>query len=143
MVAISVAAPIGDGKDGVAAVTQITTATLGANHFINVTVLWVSGEVTAGAAGAEKDRMTGSTLTLYGITGEDNLTLYNLDKDKTIDAIKSGAIAGSIRHHGTKDSWMQYDDVQITAEPAALDAFFATPEAAKLFKVSMVLKRVK
>ena len=73
---------------------------------------------------------------LYKFGKPHPLTLYLLDEDKVKEAIKAGKIAGTVE---PGDS----GDVQITADAAALDAFFATPEAAKLFKIFVVLKRAE
>jgi hypothetical protein len=59
-----------------------------------------------------------------------------LDEDKVKAAIQAGKIAGTIESG-------DYGDVTITADAAALDAFFATPEAAKLFKVFIALKKAE
>ncbi len=107
-----------------------STAKLGAYNYLNA--IWLS----------ENGKPAGDNLKeanfplLYSFGGDRRLTLYLLDEDKAKEAIKAGKIAGTIEPGN-------FGDVKITAAPGALDAFFATPEAAKLFKVFIVLRRVE
>ena len=78
----------------------------------------------------------GSVPVLYKVGKHHTLTLYLLDEDKVKAAIQAGKIAGTVEPG-------DYGDVKITADAAALDAFMATPEAAKLFKDFVVLKRAE
>ena len=118
------------GDDDGWTVFNVRTATLGKNHFINAVETF---DKDAPAEGSLKDT---SIPLLYSFGRHHRLTLYMLDEDKVKAAIKAGRIAGTIE---TGD----FGDVKITAEPAALDAFFATPEAADLFKVFVVLRRAE
>ena len=86
-------------------------------------------------APAEGDFKNANIPLLYVVKGR-TLTLYLLDEDKTKEAVKAGKLAGTVEPG-------ESGDVQITAEPEALDAFMAKPEAAELFKVLMVLKKVE
>jgi len=104
------------------------TATLGRNRFINAV------ETFDKDAPAEGDLKNANIPLLYVVKGH-TLTLYLLDEDKTKEAVKAGKLKGIIEPG-------ENGDVQITSEPAELDAFMATPEAAGLFKVMMVLRKV-
>ena len=109
---------------------NLRTASLGKNHFINAVETFNDNKPTEGNL---KDA---NIPLLYSFGKHHTLTLYLLDEDKVKEAIKAGKIAGTVE---PGDS----GDVQITADAAALDAFFATPEAAKLFKVFIVLKKAE
>jgi hypothetical protein len=104
------------------------TASLGKNRFINAV------ETFDKDAPAEGILKNANIPLLYAVKGR-MLTIYLLDEDKTKEAVKAGKLKGTIE---PGDS----GDVQITSEPAELDAFMATPEAAGLFKVMMVLRKV-
>jgi hypothetical protein len=110
-------------------VFNVRTATLGKNHFINAV------ETFDKDAPAEGSLKNANIPLLYTIKGK-KLTLYLLDEDKVKAAIQAGKIAGTVEPG-------ESGDVQITADAAALDAFMATPEAAKLFKVFIVLKKAE
>ncbi len=116
------------GSDDGWSVFNAHTATLGANHYLNAVETF---DKDAPAEGSLKDANIPLLYTVKGRT----LTLYLLDEDKAKAAVQAGEIAGTVEPG-------ENGDVVLTAEPAALDAFFAKPEAAKLFKVMMVLKRV-
>lgn len=133
VIVVVVAAPRSGEEGGFIDAASITTATLGENHFINAVDL-------LGQGSSKSDEGTISPLLYTG--SESGLTLCSLDLDETRNAIRSGAIAGTIEEHGAKDSIQHYETVTITADPAALDAFMAKPEAVKLFKPSMVLRKV-
>jgi hypothetical protein len=106
-----------------------STAKLGANRYMNAAMTSENGKPT-------DDQLKNANIPLrYTLKGK-KLTLYLLDEDKVKAAIKAGKIAGTIE---PGDS----GDVKITADAAALDAFFATPQAAKLFKVFVVLKKAE
>jgi len=117
------------GDDDGWTVFNVRTAMLGKNHFINAVETF---DKDAPAEGSLKDTNIPLLYTIKGRT----LTLYLIDEDKAKEAVQSGAIKGTVEPG-------ESGDVQITADAAALDAFFATPEAAKLFKVFIVLKRAE
>jgi len=119
----------GDAKDDGWMAFDLRTAILGKNRFINAVDTFDDNQR---AEGPLKDA---NIPLLYTIKGG-KLTLYWLDEDKVKAAIKAGKIAGTVESG-------DFGDVKITAEPAALDAFMATPEAAALFKVFIVLKRAE
>jgi len=124
-------AATGDGKDnGEWMSFKVGTARLGTNRYMNAVETGKDGKPVDGAL---KDA---SFPLLYSFGRHHRLTLYMLDEDKVKAAIKAAKIAGTVESG-------DYGDVKITAEPAALDAFMATPEAAALFKVFIVLKRAE
>ncbi len=132
MIAIWVATRMNDEGEGGAMLFQITTGKVGENRFINAVEMDADN----------KPVRTGSTPALYRYDKSGNLHVFYLDESKAIEAIRSGRIAGVITPHGGKDSIGYYEDVQITAEPAALDAFMARPEAVDLFEEKTVLRKV-
>jgi len=106
------------------------TATLGHYAYINARILLEDGKPPEGATAKNIVPL------LYQIRGN-RLELYLLDEKATADAVHSGQIAGHVEQ-GT------YGDVEITADPAALDRFFASPAARALFtKPFLVLHRLK
>jgi hypothetical protein len=108
----------------------VSTAKLGAANYMNAVETAENGKPVEGEL---KDA---SIPLLYRIGRNHTLTLYWLDEDKVNEAITAGKIAGTVEPG-------KFGDVKITVDAAALDAFMATPEAAKLFKVFIVLKRVE
>jgi len=117
----------GGSDDGWTAFTA-RTATLGANRFLNAVMTYDKNEPVAGGL------KNASIPLLYVVKGR-TLTLHLMDEDKTKDAIKAGKIEGTIES-GTMG------DVILTAGPKDLDAFMARPEAARLFKPMLVLRKV-
>ena len=65
-----------------------------------------------------------------------SLRLYLLSEDKTKEAIAAGKLQGNVESGN-------FGDVKITSDAPALDAFMATPEAAKLFKEFVALKKAE
>jgi hypothetical protein len=110
-------------------VFNVRTATLGKNHFINAVETF---DKDAPADGSLKNA---NIPLLYTINSR-TLTLYLIDEDKAKEAVQRGAIKGTVEPG-------QSGDVQITADAAELDAFMAKPEAAKLFKVFIVLRKAE
>jgi hypothetical protein len=123
---------IAPGKDaGDWGVYNLKLATLGQNHVMNA---W---SVSGNGRPADKDEAKADILLLYRMGKDGKLTLYLLDDDKTGEAVKAGKIKGDVQPGST-------GDVHITADPAALDKFFATKEGAALFvKPLVVMERVK
>ena len=108
----------------------LTTATLGSHRYIN------AREISDDGKPATPDKQATNIPLLYTISG-DTLTLYLLDEDATTAAIAAHKIAGIVIKS-------QYStDVAITADAAHLDALLKSDAGAKLFKVFVVLKRVK
>jgi hypothetical protein len=121
----------GNGKNDSECMSfTVTTAKLGAYRYMNAV------ETSEDGKPIEGELKNASFPLLYKFGSHHKLTLYLLDEDKVKEAIKAGKIAGIIE---TRD----FGDVKITADAAALDAFFATPEAAKLFKVFVVLRKAE
>lgn len=117
-------------KTGEVDIYALSTATLKGNHYINA----VPAEENDQPADDKTEKLF--VPLLYTINN-DTLTLYLLDEDKVKEAIEAGKIAGEIKKGDIGES------VTITADAQTLDAFMATPEAARLFKVFAVLKRQK
>jgi hypothetical protein len=120
------------------AASQVLTATLGSNHYMNSMLIMLQGMPVV------KERYVPE---LYEIEN-DTLTLYAIDYDKVKKLVESGRLKGKIEpakyewdgHKGTTNA---FGTVFITADAEELDAFMATPEAAKLFTKAMVLKKVQ
>lgn len=107
---------------------NVRSATLGANKYLNAV------ETFDKDAPAEGDLKNANIPLLYVVKGR-TLTIYLIDEDKAKAAVKAGTLKGTIE---AGDS----GDVQLTADADELDAFFAKPESAQLFKAMFVLKRV-
>lgn len=133
MIAIWVAPHINEENEGAADFFQITTAKLGANHYINAAEVHV---------GSDHPREGIGTLPLlYRLDEDGQLLLLFPEKDSVLKAVAAGRLAGTVTHQ--KSTFVSYDDVQITSSPAQLDAFMRTPEAADLFKPWIVLKKAE
>ncbi len=107
---------------------RATTAALGKNYFLNVSL------IADGGGPADDNSRNRIFPLIYSMKGR-TLTIGLLDEDKTKAAIKAGKLKGAVE---PGDS----GDVTITSDAAELDAFMATPEAAGLFKTLLVLRRV-
>lgn len=139
MTALWVNAPVRSRERGDFTEYRFTTATLGNNHFMNV--------VEQPTNATEKPK-AGFTPIFYTLRNNGHkLTIYHIDDNKVAKAIESGALTGHIEKHQDKDKDGKpedvYDSIQITAEPAELDVFMAKPEAADLFIVYRVFKRIE
>ncbi|MEI9989889.1 MAG: hypothetical protein WDM86_07605 [Rhizomicrobium sp.] len=99
-------------------VVTATTATLGANRYMNARLLWTNGK--------PENAPAGTVPVLYRLDAKGVLTFSLMDEDAVKAAIAAGKIKGTVE----KGQW---GDVTITADPKALDAYFAAPGAAKLF----------
>ncbi len=109
----------------------LQTATLGANHLMNVHEGLKNGQPN------DEELAKANIPLLYRVERDGKLTLALLDDEAAAAAVKAGKIQGTIEP-GTSG------DVRITAEPAAQDAFFATKEGAALFSKKLVtLTRVR
>jgi len=108
---------------------SVQTAALGGLHVMNAHLLAKNGEPETDPAA--KDNI----VLAYRLEGG-KLTLSLLDEKKVAAAIKSGKLQGIVDPGNT-------GDVHITAEPAALDAFFASKDGAALFGEDLVtMKKV-
>ena len=94
----------GDKPDGDWSVASITTATLGANHYINAQLQFSDGKP------ADPGDTTDMTPLLYRLDSPNYLTLFFMDEDDTKDAIRSGQIKGTVTEG-------QFGDAKITADP--------------------------
>ncbi len=109
----------------------LKTATLGPHHIMNVWATLKNGKPV------DKDEADADIPILYRIGADGRLALYLLDDKATADAIRAGKIRGVVDPGSM-------DNARITAEPAALDAFFASKGSEALFpKPLIVLSRVK
>jgi len=117
MEAVMVGAP-DQGDDGGWMTFSVSTAKLGANSFMNGRTILDDGK-------ASKD--TDYTPVYYRLEGKQMLRLYVLGTDAIEAAINKGEIKGEIK----KNSYG--DDVRITADAKAVDAFFASHDPKKLF----------
>lgn len=126
-----------NGKsDGELNIYVLRTAKLGDNGFIDV-VKFTNPDTQTKPGAAPDNGLNGNTIPLlYTIGKHRTLTLYLLDEDATKAAIAAGKIAGTVETGN-------FGDVKITADAHALDAFMATPEAAKLFKAFVVLHKAE
>ena len=125
--------PKSDSDDGSVGLFLLRTSKLGANSFINVVKIYNGMEENDSSWGELNDA---SVPMLYKFGKNHTLTLYLLDEDKAKEAIQAGKLSGAVESGN-------FGDVKITSDAAALDAFMATPEAAKLFKVFLVLKKAE
>lgn len=109
---------------------RLKPTTLGGNHYLNA---W---PVMNNDHGAEPGEAKSDFPLLYRFGKDGRLMLYLLDEDATRAAIKAGKIKGEIEPGSS-------GDVRITADPKALDAFFASKQGAALFvKPFAVMHRV-
>jgi hypothetical protein len=135
MTLLWIEAPKGDHSNYSA--YRITTAKLGSNRFFNA------------APERSSEQSAKAWMPVFYTLRKQNklLTVYLADDDRVAAAIEAGEIKGVVKKHTEKGengkAYTAYDKVEITAKPAELDAFMARPEAAELFKVVMVLKRME
>ncbi len=99
-------------------VVTATTATLGANRYMNARMLWTNGK--------PEGAPPGTVPVLYRFDAKGALTFALMDEDAVKAAIAAGRIKGTVEKG-------QFGDAKITADPKALDAFFASPAVTKLF----------
>lgn len=107
---------------------DLQTATLGDLHVMNARLATKNGVPETDPAAKDEN-----IVLAYRIDGG-KLTLSLLDEKKVAEAIRAGRLAGTVDPGST-------GDVHITAEPAALDAFFASKEGAALFGETLVTMR--
>lgn len=123
---IAIAMAEGGGDDGWTAFSA-RTARLGPHRFLNAVMTYDKNAPVEGT-------LKGANIPLlYTVSGR-TLTLYLLDENAIKTAIKAGQITGTTGRGGSGDA-------VITANPGELDAFLTRPEAAKLFKVMLVLTK--
>jgi hypothetical protein len=117
------------GRDDGWTVFRITTATLGGHHLMNAGMLFDKG------APAEGKMRFANVILLYTVEGK-TLTLSLLDEDKTKAAVQAGALKGTVGQG-------RNGDVILTGSAGEIDAYFAKPEAAALFKPMLVMQKVE
>jgi hypothetical protein len=109
----------------------LTTAKLGANRFMNARMEISNGKPESADAPA------GTVPVLYRIDAKGVMTLSMMDETAVKAAIRAGKIKGTIEKG-------EMGDAVITAEPAALDKFLATPAGLALFaKPFFTVKKVE
>jgi hypothetical protein len=107
---------------------SVTTAQLGANHFINARELIDNGKPAEG-------KLANTVFPLlYRIGANKSLTLYLLDEKKTAAAITAGKLKGTVEKG-------DYGDVAVTEDAASLDALMATKAGAALFGPPLMVMR--
>jgi len=126
---VGVTSKSGDDKGGWGTYS-VTTAVLGGHRYIN------ARETSDDGKAATPDAQKTNIPLLYTVSG-DTLTLYLLDEDLSAAAIAAHKIDGKV----TKSEYTT--DVAITSDSAHLDALLASDAGVKLFKVFMVLTRLK
>jgi hypothetical protein len=118
-------------KSGDWASYSVQISALGSNHYLNAHSLINDGRP------AEGSDAVGIFPLLYRVDDSGRLVLYLLDEDATKAAVKAGRIAGVVGSGSL-------GDVNLTASPRELDAFFASSAGRALFtKPLIVLRRVK
>lgn len=117
--ALMVGAPTA-GDDGGWMSFAVTGGKLGGNNFLNGRTLLDDGQPS-------KDPSKDYTPVFYRFDGKNTLHLYVLGTDAIEAAITKGQIKGEVK----KNSFG--DDVRITADAKAVDAFFASHDPKTLF----------
>lgn len=111
-------------------IAMVTTATLGANRYMNA-------RLVSNGVEPETDQPPGTVPVLYRIDAKGTLTLAMMDETATKAAIDAHKIKGTTGKGGT-------DDAVITADPKALDAFMRSAAAVALFETPFfTLHKVK
>jgi hypothetical protein len=110
----------GPEPDGDWSVASVTTAMLGANHFMNALLQF------SGGSAEDEDAPRNGVPLLYRFEGSNRVVLYLMDEDATKAAIQTHGIAGTVEPG-------QFGDATITAAPKDLDAFMASRKGAALF----------
>ncbi len=126
---VGVTTKYGEDKGGWGTYT-LTTAVLGGHRYINARETIDEGKF------ASEDAQKANIPLLYSVSG-DTLTLYLLDEDMAAAAIAAHRIDGKV----TKGQFTK--DVAITSDAAHLDKLLASESGVKLFKMFMVLTRLK
>lgn len=104
--------------------------TLGSYRYLDIRSISSDGKP------AGKDEAARNIPVFYKL-GHGTLTLYLIGEKAAKDAIESGRIEGMIEPG-------DYGDITLTAAPEKLDAFFASPDGAKLFTDKLaILKKVE
>jgi len=99
-------------------VATLTTAKLGANRIMNARLVLSNGK--------EENAPAGTVPVLYRIDPHGTLTLALMDEAKVKRAIADGKINGEVEGGAAGDA-------TIAGDAKALDSFFASPDAARLF----------
>ena len=115
----------GDKDAGEWSVYKVQAATVGGYHYLNAQEVSNNGQ-------APEESLSKTFPLLYRTGDGGRVTLYLMDDDAAKAAIQAGKIKGEVEPG-------DFGDVHITADAAALDAFFATPEGAAMFKKPLLV----
>jgi hypothetical protein len=111
-------------------VATVTATKLGPNRLLNARLLEGDGKPIADWPG-------GTVPVLYRLDAQGGLTFALPHEEALRDAVKAGRIKGRVQTGA-------YGDVAITADPKALDAFFARADLGKLYSAPFyTLHRVR
>jgi hypothetical protein len=113
-----------DDKNGEWETYRLEAASLGDSHYMNARAVLKDGKPVTG------EEASAIFPLLYRVDNG-TLTLWLMDEKAAKAAIGSGKIQGTIDPG-------DLGDVHITAEPAALDAFFGSKEGAALFSQKLL-----
>ena len=111
--------PAHGSGDADVVIAVVTSVRFGSFGYLNARLAQASGEDV-------KDQPPGTVPVLYRIDAKGTLTLALMNETAAKAAIAAGRIKGTVQNGSDGDA-------VITADPKALDAFFASPNAVKLF----------
>jgi hypothetical protein len=120
-------------SDGDLDVYDVKVASLGGHHFLSARGLFANGR-------AVEDWPADVTApVLYRVEGN-TLSLFLLDEDATANAIRSGALQGTVEAdtRNQDGTVAVHGDVHVTEDGPALDAFLQSPKGLALFKTLLI-----
>ena len=125
---IVVLAPPTSSEEGGLMVLEARAAMLGGNTYLDAREVDDEGKAP--------EAKVAHVPVLYEISADGHLALYLIDEKAARISIEKGAIAGTVEPG-------EFGDVRITADPAALDRFFAGNAGRALFTTPLgILQRV-
>jgi hypothetical protein len=111
---------------------RVRSVRLGSYDYIDAVQTDEKGEPLPPGPARSNFSVQGHVPYAYDIDAKGVLELYMMDDRLTTAAIKAGKIAGIVK----PDRYSEIGpEVILTASPAALDAFLATPEGRGLFRL--------
>lgn len=111
--------PAHGSGDADVVIAVVTSVRFGSFGYLNARLAQANGEDL-------KDQPPGTVPVLYRIDAKGTMTLALMDETAAKAAIAAGRIRGTVEQGSMGDA-------TITADPKALDAFFASPAAVALF----------
>ncbi|HVV66289.1 MAG TPA: hypothetical protein VHC42_12535 [Rhizomicrobium sp.] len=117
-----------DEDEGEWATYTLEGATLGENRILNARAALKNGKAVSDEESSQIMPL------LYRFEKDGSLSLSLLDEKSVKAAIRSGRLKGEV---GEGDA----GDARITEEPAALDAFFGSKEAGRMFSEDLLVMR--